>query len=449
MSGSSRRVKVRGIDKVTVSGFKSIKEKRSIEIAPLTILAGANSSGKSSIMQPLLLLKQTLEAPYDPGALLLSGPNIRFTSSKQILSAAANSRESAAQQFSIGLGVGGETFVELCFAPRRGNQGFSVKELSVLHRGQQYTLTDEMPEEKLLETQGVVNDEIKDIVREFGKQGQPCKLSVGRERCFLTLNVHIGDFKLPLLPFSTGVPIVEGEIRRIIHIPGLRGNPARTYMRSAVANYFPGTFDQYVASVISEWQASRDQSQLTQLNEWLERLGLTWKVRAKALNDTQVELRVGRLSHGRRSSPKDTVSIADVGFGVSQCLPILVALLAARPGQLVYIEQPELHLHPNAQVRLAEVFIEAAARRVRLVVETHSSLLLRAVQLAVAKGRLAPTDVRLHWFHRDDKTGTTDIATTALDEAGTYGDWPADFDEVAMKVEMEFLNAAEERVLGE
>ena len=59
------------ITKITVAGFKSIAEEQSVEIRPLTILAGANSSGKSSIMQPLLLLKQTLEAPYDPGALLL------------------------------------------------------------------------------------------------------------------------------------------------------------------------------------------------------------------------------------------------------------------------------------------------------------------------------------------------------------------------------------------
>ena len=68
-----------GITRITVGSFKSINQEQSIEIRPLTILAGANSSGKSSIMQPLLLLTQTLEASYDPGALLLSGPNVRFT----------------------------------------------------------------------------------------------------------------------------------------------------------------------------------------------------------------------------------------------------------------------------------------------------------------------------------------------------------------------------------
>src|SRR5438128_7178785 len=70
---------------ITVSGYKSIRDEQSIEIKPLTILAGANSSGKSSMIQPLLLLKQTLEATYDPGPLLLNGPNVNFTLVDQML----------------------------------------------------------------------------------------------------------------------------------------------------------------------------------------------------------------------------------------------------------------------------------------------------------------------------------------------------------------------------
>src|SRR5271155_132525 len=75
-----------GITRIAVEGFKSISKKQSIDIAPLTILAGANSSGKSSIMQPLLMLKQTLEATYDPGPLKIDGPNVRFTSTDEFLS---------------------------------------------------------------------------------------------------------------------------------------------------------------------------------------------------------------------------------------------------------------------------------------------------------------------------------------------------------------------------
>src|SRR5579864_361088 len=75
-----------GITRIAVEGFKSIADRQEIEIAPLTILAGANSSGKSSIMQPLLMLKQTLDTPYDPGPLEIDGGNVKFTSSDQFLS---------------------------------------------------------------------------------------------------------------------------------------------------------------------------------------------------------------------------------------------------------------------------------------------------------------------------------------------------------------------------
>src|SRR5207237_10333379 len=95
-----------GITRISVAGFKSIAEEQSIEVRPLTILAAANSSGKSSIMQPLLLLKQTLEASYDPGALRLDGPNVRFTSADQFLSHIGRSKHT--DVFSVGIEVGDE-----------------------------------------------------------------------------------------------------------------------------------------------------------------------------------------------------------------------------------------------------------------------------------------------------------------------------------------------------
>ena len=74
------------ITEIAVQGFKSLYDEQRIAVRPLTILAGANSSGKSSIMQPLLMMKQTLDATYDPGPLKLGGPNVYFTSAEQFLS---------------------------------------------------------------------------------------------------------------------------------------------------------------------------------------------------------------------------------------------------------------------------------------------------------------------------------------------------------------------------
>ncbi len=88
IDGGKRKPKnsVRGITGVSVSGYKSISEERRIDIRRLTILAGANSSGKSSILQPSLLLKQTIETSYDAASLNIAGSNISFTAFDQLLS---------------------------------------------------------------------------------------------------------------------------------------------------------------------------------------------------------------------------------------------------------------------------------------------------------------------------------------------------------------------------
>src|SRR5262249_55450686 len=149
----------------------------------------------------------------------------------------------------------------------------------------------------------------------------------------------------------------------------------------------------------------------------------TWKVVANPASDTRVELQVGRLPKQSMSEGYDLVNIADVGVGVSQTLPVLVALYAASPGQLVYLEQPETHLHPRAQSAMARVLADAAKRGVRIIVETHSSLLLLGIQTLVAEGEMAPGLIKLHWFSRD-AAGATTVRSADLDEAGAYGDWP-------------------------
>jgi predicted ATPase len=140
------------------------------------------------------------------------------------------------------------------------------------------------------------------------------------------------------------------------------------------------------------------------------------------------------------------VNMADVGFGLSQVLPVLVALLVAQPGQLVYLEQPEIHLHPLAQRRLAGVLAAAAKRGIRVVLETHSALLLRQIQTLVAKGDLATDLVKLHWFKRNPGDGITQLFTADLDENGAFGeDWPEDFDEIHLTAEKDYLDAVEKR----
>ncbi|GAC1318540.1 MAG: hypothetical protein NVSMB14_16220 [Isosphaeraceae bacterium] len=232
-------------------------------------------------------------------------------------------------------------------------------------------------------------------------------------------------------------------IQAVIHLPGLRGAPERLYPVAGIGPFFPGRVDFYTAGLIDSW-ATDAKDLLGSLGKDLEYLGLTWKVEARRVNDAYIELHVGRLPKMKRGGSQDLVNIADVGLGVSQILPVLVALRAARPGQLVYIEQPEIHLHPRAQVAMAKLFANAAKRGARVVVETHSSLLLLGIQTLVAEGELDPSLVGLNWFSR--KNGITEIQRAELDDAGRFGDWPEDFADVSLDAEHRYLTAAEQRL---
>jgi len=409
-----------GISAIGVEGFKSIRTRTEIALRPLTILAGANSSGKSSILQPALLMKQTLEAPYDPGALLLDGPHVRFTAVEQLFSRFGGK---SANAFVVRLQAGERLTIAVRFE-KQAKGGLDVVEMTA-------GMTTDRAGERFR------RGETRELAGEH--------MAVVRDRCFLVLKtIESPEGLAGSIGTVDWAPYVRIALRSILHVPALRGNPERTYKTTAIGDQFAGTFEPYVASIIHHWQATRD-IRLKQLGVALQKLGLSWKIEASRVDDTRVELRVGRLKQKTRDGARDLVSLADVGFGVSQCLPVLVALLTAKPGQLVYIEEPEIHLHPRAQVALAQILADAANRGVRVVIETHSSLLLLGVQALVAEGALAPGLVALHWFSLA-KDGATEVRSAALDEAGAFGDWPEDFADVTLDAQSRYLDAAEKRL---
>jgi predicted ATPase len=414
---------------ITVRGFKSISEERTVEIRPLTLLAGANSSGKSSLMQPLLLLKQTLEAPYDPGAIALDGANVKFTSAYEALS--RTTQKGSCKTFQIGIHTGPDESVTLEYAACE-NQRFDIE--SMIWRRKSY-------EQKFFLGMDV---EKKHLPFAFPEPPPDIDLqfSVQRSRCFLEIGIAFKrkQNEKDFVSIDAITPFPSFALGNLIHLPGLRGNPERVYRVAAVGSRFPGRFENYTASVIAHWQESGEQKILDKASGDLKKLGLTWKVAAKSVNATQVEIQVGRQRV--RGDDDDLVNISDVGLGVSQTLPVIVALHVAQPGQLVYLEQPEIHLHPRAQWKMAEVLAAAAKRGVRVIAETHSAVLLLGVQTLVAEGKLPPELVKLHWFTKR-RDGVTDIVGADLDAAGAFGDWPEDFGDVSMRAESRYLDAAE------
>ncbi|MBL0521668.1 DUF3696 domain-containing protein [Aeromonas enteropelogenes] len=452
------------IHSITLQGFKSILEPQTLVLKPLTIISGTNSAGKSSFMQAVLLLKQSVDSPYDSGEIKVNGSNVKFNDVNQMLSNIDGKRS---KNFKITFDVSDHDFdldTETlkktrynvsCEYGKENNSGLMIKSIDI----------DDYSSERPIS----LNSKSKEIsgpalsrLSEMGVLGVFYDVMSKRERpadsywtvvprkCFFNVEYKIGKDTI-----NSGLNIcsaINDFCSELIHLPGLRGNPERTYEKIAMFDSFPGTFERYTASVIFNWLNKKQKKNIKKLEKDISFLGLGNNVEVRYVDDANLEICISKLPVTIQSrnvsvvndDPDMLVSIADVGFGVSQALPILVALIVAKRGQVVYIEQPEIHLHPRAQANLVKPLIEASSRGVRVIIETHSSILLRALQTAVARDEIKSDDLSLNWFSRNEN-GSTKITTEIVDEFGAFGEWPVDFDDVYLKAENEYLDAVEQK----
>lgn len=124
------------------------------------------------------------------------------------------------------------------------------------------------------------------------------------------------------------------------------------------------------------------------------------------------------------TSPK--VMLTDVGFGLSQVLPVLVLCYYVPEGSIILLEQPEIHLHPAVQAELADVLIDAVkTRKLQIVIESHSEHLLRRLQRRIAEEKYAKEDAALYFCEMRD--GASHLTPLELDEYGNIRNWPNEF----------------------
>jgi predicted ATPase len=164
------------------------------------------------------------------------------------------------------------------------------------------------------------------------------------------------------------------------------------------------------------------------VNSWLQRFGIDIDV--KRLEEIIYRLAVRSKGH------TFDLDITDVGFGISQVLPILVEGFASPPGKVIMIEQPEIHLHPKMQGELADLFIDIAnlgiekdskveSRRC-LLIETHSEYLLSRLRRRIAEGKIRHSDVALYFVEKVKGDGGSTIKGSYMPADGGF-EWPADF----------------------
>ena len=236
----------------------------------------------------------------------------------------------------------------------------------------------------------------------------------------------------------------ESLLGSIAYLGPLRNHPQRTYQWSGDTPEGVGqTGEATVAAILAAQHENRmlnrgpkkaRQAFTAFIAGWLKDLGVINSFTVKPVAEGRKEYEVLVKTHA--GAPE--VKITDVGFGVSQVLPALVQAFYCPPNSTVWMEQPEIHLHPQVQAELADVFISAIKarengkeRNVQLIVESHSEHFLNRLQRRIAEAELMPEDVAIYFCRRSGSS--TELEPLRLNIFGEIENWPENFfgDEMA------------------
>lgn len=150
-------------------------------------------------------------------------------------------------------------------------------------------------------------------------------------------------------------------------------------------------------------------------------------------NDVQtadvVSLKVRQIENAAMMGTIMDYKPVNVGFGISYCLPVIIALLKAKAGDLVILENPEAHLHPKGQRMIGELIARAAQGGAQVIVETHSDHILNGIRLSVKNSKLDKDKAKLYYFCMKEENGISrhDYESPAIDENGRLDFWPEGF----------------------
>ncbi len=338
---------------------------QTLDLSPLTLLAGLNGTGKSTVLQALLLLRQSFQQGLLPeGRLALNGDLVWVGTARDALYEGAQEEKI---RFALTWGDGRAATWELAYD----------SEADVLAAG-------------LTEVQGEVF-----LCALFSDSFQ----YLGAERIGPRTSFAISDFAVRQHRQLGS----HGELTaHFLAVYGSQKVPVEALRISTVS---PSLKDQAEA-----WLGVVSPGARLQVTPY------------SGMDLVQLE-----YSFVRGNDVSSPYRPTNVGFGITYTLPILVAVLAAEPGSLLLIENPEAHLHPRGQVALGDFLARAASAGIQLVVESHSDHVLNGVRTAVHAGRLDPDLVQIHFFMRSDEGSRHQVISPRLDRHGRIDIWPEDF----------------------
>ena len=362
---------------ITVGGLRAYgPQPTQVDLAPLTLIFGQNSAGKSTLCSVLPILQQTA---VNPDTLAMSGDLVQGGTFRGAI-------HSHDLSLPLTLGFGwnapdGET---------RGVTGVfrwdetvgraDRTELQIEDNGQRFTLTGPRPWP--------------------GQDGNARALSL--------------------------VPEFFDVLSQVFFLGPMRARPERTTVLSGSAGHYVGPAGERMAELLA---AQPDL--LERVNDWCERLGLGYRVRvlhpvAEDVLTTAGDFAILVLEDTRHGEDV-LVSPHSVGYGVGQLLPVITQCLLASQG-LVIVEQPEVHLHPRLQAAVGDLFIDTVAEgRGQMLIETHSEHLILRLLRRVREGVLEPDQMTVLYadVHED---GGTFLRELEVDRSGDLVDgWPGGF----------------------
>lgn len=411
-----------------LENFKIWRSTGPTRLAPITLLLGTNSSGKSSLIQSLLLIRQTVKGDDPNLDLNLGNPDaedsVTLGQFKDLLC-----RHGAASESTLATQVGiefrwsedGLPEYSTLFSARYNKGPAGSAELAFLRLGkdgQGFSVQRRKP--------GIYR---LNLATQAKTLGQSADFRPQRSFAFSasTLN-KLGAQGELIKPIG---PALLDELGRIIYLGPVRRLAQRDYvwagrMPAHIGDDGAKAVDALIASGVARQAAKRRNQALpaeAQLFEqticWLKDMNLADGLSIRALgNSARYEL---LIENGDQAS-----NLKDVGVGVSQVIPVIVAALFAQPGHIVIVEEPESHLHPLAQSKLAELLAQVSKERnVQFIVETHSEHLFRRMQTLIAKQQITPKDAAMYFVERDGKAAR--MRPLELDDFGRVKNWPEGF----------------------
>lgn len=361
-----------------ISSFKCF-ETLDLQLRPLTVLSGMNGGGKSSVIQALALLAQTLAEREWGRTLMLEGPDLALGSAADVLN-----QKSARRRLSLGVSTTTEHVVWTFKADDR-------RALSV-------------------ELEGVtINDQPREL-------SEPVRW---------------------LLPADYAeLSTVVAALRRLSWITAERTGPRELLpLRDAQGHAQVGARGELAAGLLY-WREAKEHDDVSlELSVPEVPRTLFHQVRARMQEFFPgCDLRVSPVDGAsavslrlRSDSRDDFQRPQNVGFGLTQLFPILVAVLAARKGDVLLVENPEVHLHPQAQQRIGSLLASVASSGVQIVVETHSDHVLNGMRLAAKSQTISAEDIAVHFFAPALAGGDFVPKSPKMDSNGKLDSWPEGF----------------------